>query len=93
MVEQKDVHSPSPMITPKLQFTAEQTSTGECWIPQKKETSRPRVKEKPQQDGKRGKIVFRIKPHTHQKCLEDSNKTLSTPGKPTETELDLPLGV
>ena len=55
----------------------------------KKETSCPRVKEKPQKDTKSGKIVFRIKHHTHQKCLEGSNKTLGTPGDPTETEPDL----
>ena len=39
-----------------------------------------RAKEKPQQDGKRGEIVFRIKPHTCQRWLEGSNKTLCAPG-------------
>ena len=34
---------------------------------------RRRAKEKPQQDGKRGKITFRIKPHTHQRLSEGSN--------------------
>ena len=53
----------------------------------------PRAKEKPQQDGRRGKITFRIKPHTHQRCLEGTNKTLCTPGDPTGTEPDLPLRV
>ena len=38
------------------------------------DTPRPRAKEKPQQDGRRGKIMFRIKPHTCQRCLEGSNK-------------------
>ena len=33
-----------------------------------------RAKEKPQQDGKRGKIAFRIKPHTCQRRSEVSNK-------------------
>ena len=33
-----------------------------------------RAKEKPQKDGRRGKIMFRIKPHTHQRCSEGSNK-------------------
>ena len=33
----------------------------------------PRAKEKPQQDGRRGKSMFRIKPHTHQRCSEVSN--------------------
>ena len=37
----------------KIQLAAEQPSTGECWIPPKKDTPRPRAKEKPQQDGRR----------------------------------------
>ena len=45
--------------------------------------------ENPQKDGKRGKIALRIKPDTHQRCSEGSNKTLSTPGDPTKTESDL----
>ena len=47
MAEQKDVLSSSPEGTPKLQLIAEQLSTGECWIPAKKDTPCPRVKEKP----------------------------------------------
>ena len=31
-------------------------------------------------DGRRGKIALRIKPFTHQRCLEGANKTLCTPG-------------
>ena len=52
-------------------------------------------KEKLQQDGRRGEITFRIKPHTCQRCSEGSNKTLWAPGRrdPTETEPDLPLNV
>ena len=49
MMEKKDVRS-SSLRTPKLQLTAEQPSTGESWIPPKKETPRPRTKDKPQQD-------------------------------------------
>ena len=44
------------------------------------DTLHPRAEEKPQQDGKNGKIMFRIKPHNYQRCLEGSNKTLYTPG-------------
>ena len=62
------------MRTPKLQLTAEQPLTGECWTPPKKDTPRPRAKEKPQQDGRRGKIAFRIKPHNRQRRSEGSNK-------------------
>ena len=74
-------------------FVAKQASPGECWIPPKKVMPHPRAKEKPQQEGRKGEIAFRIKPHTQQRCLEGSNKTLCAPGDPTETELDLPLSV
>ena len=67
--------------------------TGDCWIPPKKDIPQSSAKEKPQQDGRRGEILFRIKPHPYQRCLEVSNKTLCTPGDPTETEPDLPLSV
>ena len=33
-----------------------------------------RTKEKPQQDGRRDKSAFRIKPYTHQRCSKGSNK-------------------
>ena len=68
---EKDVCSSSPVKTPKLQLTAEQPLTGKCWTHQKKRY--PRAKEKPQQDGRRGKITFRIKPHTFQRQSEGSN--------------------
>ena len=38
------MHSSSPVRTPKLQLAAEQLSTGECWIPPKKDNPCPRVK-------------------------------------------------
>ena len=66
MVEWKDMCSSSPARTPKLKLAAKQLSTGECWIPPKKDNPHPRAKEKPQQKGRRGKIKFRIKPQTHQ---------------------------
>ena len=44
------------------------------WSDFEENTPRPRAKEKPQQDGGRVKIMFQIKPHTHQRCSEDSNK-------------------
>ena len=66
-----------------------------CLIPPKKDTPHPKAKEKTQQDGRRGVIMFRIKPHTCQRHSEGSNKALCTPGprEPTETEPDLPLSV
>ena len=87
------MHSSSPVRTPKLQLAAEQLSPGECWIPPKKDTSCPRAKEKPQQDRRKGKNTFRIKPYTYQRCSEGSNKTLCAPGDPTETDPNLPLRV
>ena len=46
----------------------------------KKRYSTSRAKEKPQQDGRRGKIMFRIKPHTRQRHWEGTNKTLVCTG-------------
>ena len=70
----KDICSSSPVRTPKLQLTAEQLLTGKYWIPPTKDTLHPRVKEKPQHDGRRGEIAFRIKPLICQRCSEGSNK-------------------
>ena len=44
-------------------------------------------------DSTGGEIMFRIKPHTLQWCLEGSNKILCAPGEPAETEPDLLLNV
>ena len=85
------MHS-SSVRTPKLQLAAEQLSTGECWIPPKIYTPLPRAKEKPQKDGRRGEITFRIKRHTCQRRSESSNRTLCAPDL-TETDPDLPLSV
>ena len=60
--------------SPKLRLTDEQPSTRKC-IPPKKDIPYTRAKEKPQQDGRRGKITFRIKPLTYQRCSDGSNKT------------------
>ena len=60
-----------------------------------RDTPRPRAKEKPQQDGRRGKTAFRIKPHIHQRRSEGSNKPCAhqDPETPTETETELYLRV
>ena len=52
-----------------------------------------RDKGEDQQDGRRGKITFRIKPHTCQRHSEGSSKTLCSSGDATESEPDLPLSV
>ena len=44
------------------------------WDPTKKDNLCPRAMEKPRKHGKRGKITFRNKPHTHQRHFESSNK-------------------
>ena len=73
-----------------------------CWTtdrrmldPIKKDPRHPRAKETTQQDSRRWEIMFRIKLHTCQGCLEGSNKTLCAPvpREPTETEPDLLLSV
>ena len=71
------------------------TSTEKYWIPPKKDTPHLRAKEKPQQDGRRGEITFRIKLHTHQRQLRAQTKPLCAPGPrdPTETERDLCLSL
>ena len=56
------MHSSSPVKTSKLQLSAEQPSTGEYWIPPKKDNPPPKTKKKPQQDGRRGETVFRANP-------------------------------
>ena len=94
MVERKDMCSSSEK-TPKLQLTAGQPSDRKMLDPTKKEkhTPHPRAKKKTQQDSRRGKIAFRLKPHAHQRLPEGSNKILCAPGESTETESDLPLSV
>ena len=62
--------SSSPVRTPNSQLAAEQASTGEYWIPPKKDILCARVKVKPQQDNRRGETVFGNKPHTHPRCSE-----------------------
>ena len=66
-----------------MQLTAEQPSIGECCIPSKNDTLNPRVKEKPQQDGRMGEILFRIKPYSYQRCTEGPPKLCGhqDPGK------------
>ena len=74
---------------PILQLTAEQLSTGECRSHQKKDIPRPRAKKKQQKEGRRDKIASRIKPYTHQRQLEGSNKPCvhqdpETPQRPSQ---------
>ena len=52
------------------------------------------AQEKPQQDGRRSKFAFRIKPHSCQRCSEGSNKLCTLgPRNPTETEIELYLSI
>ena len=80
--------------TPKLQLTAQQPLTGECWIPPKKDMPRPRAKKKPQQDGRRGKPYLESNP-IPTRDLGELKQTLCSPGPrdPTETEPELCLSV
>ena len=83
MVKWKDMCSSSPVRTPNYNSLLN------------KDTPDPRAKEKHKQDGRRGEITFRNKPHIFQRHSEDSTKTLGAPGprNPVETEPDLPLSV
>ena len=58
--------------------------------PTKKDTPHARAKEKPQHDGRRGKIAFIIKPHARQRHLEDSSKTLCASGPEAPQRLTRP---
>ena len=75
-----------------LIFSCENTKlTTSCWTtinmkmlePTKKDTPHPRTKEQPHQDGRRGPIVFKIKPHTRQRCCRAQTKAcvLQDPGE------------
>ena len=53
-----------------------------------------KAQEKPQQEGRRGKIAFRVKTHTCQRCSEGSNKPCAHQDPETpETETELCLSV
>ena len=64
-----------------------------CWTtidkrmlyPTKKRFLMSRGKGEPQKDGRRDKIAFEIKPHTHQRCSDGSNKTLCAPQRLHQT--------
>ena len=73
--------SSSPVRKPKSQLSAEQPSTGECWNLSRKDTPCPQVK-KLQQNGRKGTITFKIKPHILQRSLENTNKTWCYQGPP-----------
>ena len=71
--------SSSPVRTPKLQLTALQPLTGECWISPKKETLCSQAKEKHQKDGRRSAIAFRIQSPT-MKDTQGHKQKLCIPG-------------
>ena len=62
MAKSKDMHSSSADRTPKLQRTAEQPSTAECWIPPKQDTPPPRAKKKPKQIVGEAKLCLESNP-------------------------------
>ena len=79
MGKQKDVCLSSSKRIPKLQLAGEQSLTGECWIPQKKDTPCPRAKELPQQDGRRGEqSVKKIQKGINNSILIYPGKTQTT---------------
>ena len=80
MAKSKDMHSSSADRTPKLQRTAEQPSTAECWIPPKQDTPPPRAKKKPKQIVGEAKLCLESNPipardaqRAHRKCAHQEN--------------------
>ena len=71
----------------KSRLAAEQPYTWESGNPPTGAPHR-QSKEKSQEDGRMVTIAFKIKPHTHQRCLEGTNKALCVPG-PWERSSDL----
>ena len=62
MAEQKDVRLSSPARTPKLQLTAEQPLTGECWFPPQKDTHIQGQKRSPRKMFGRVKLQLETNP-------------------------------
>ena len=62
---------------PKSQSAADQPT--EYRIPPEKDTPHRRAKEKPQQDGRRGAILFKSNLIPTQRCSEGANKTSCAP--------------
>ena len=67
--------------------------TGECWIPPKKDTPRPRAKKKPQQDGRRDKIALESNLLLVRDAWRTQNLVHARPRDSTEIEPDMPLSV
>ena len=81
----------SPVRTPDLQLAAEQPSKNVG--SHQKDTQCPRAKEKPQEDGRRGKIMLESNPIPTRDTWRAQTKPCvhQDPETPTETEPDLPL--
>ena len=56
------MHSSPPVRAPKSQLTVDQPSTGGHWNPPKKDTPRPEIRKKLQQDSRRGTITIKSNP-------------------------------
>ena len=59
MVEYKEVHSYSPVRTPKSQLVVEETPTGGPWNLSKKDTPHTKTKKKPQCNDTRSTIKLK----------------------------------
>ena len=62
-------------------YTSDCTALEQPWG----DTPLPRAKRKPQQDGRRIKFTFRIKPHFCKRCSEGSNKPCSSGQRDPQT--------
>ena len=94
MAEQKDMSSSSPVRTPKLQLTGEQSSIGECWTPPRKNI--PYIQGQRRSPSKMVggmKLCLESNPIPNRNAQRTQTKILCTPGDSTETEPDLSLSV
>ena len=85
-----------PVRTPKLQLTAEQPLTGECWIPPKKDTPHPKQRRSPNKTIGGGELFdLESNPTQARDAQRPQTKACAhqDPGKPQETEPDKPLSV
>ena len=87
------MQSSSPVRPPKLQLTAEQPSTGQCWIPPEKEPCVQVQRRSPNKMVGGAKSCLESNPIPTRDTWRAQTKPCvhQDPETPTETEPDLPL--
>ena len=82
-------------VCSKSKLTAEKPSTGQCWIPLKKDTPCPRAKEKPHETVGEAKscLESNLIPTREAQRAQTKPCVHQDPGTPQETEPHLPFSV